>query len=225
MTIINAIAAGKPGTWTMWGVMAVSAVGVALYSAPRYLTLDPSLNPVPLDPDFALHLLWLSAHAVPSSLALLIGPFQFLTGFRARYPGWHRNLGRIYLVSVLVGCITAAVSTYASQSGFPAQIGFAILTMLWFYTGLQAYLTARARRFDAHRVWMIRNYALTFGAVLLRVFIGIGEFYREFNPHLTFEDTYTPGVWGSILICVLIPEWFILSRRQTRGTPAPRSSS
>ncbi len=45
--------------------------------------------------------------------------------------------------------------------------------MFWLYTGAQAYLSIRRRDVVAHRRWMIRNYALTFAAVTLRLELGL----------------------------------------------------
>ena len=39
---------------------------------------------------------------------------------------------------------------------------------------MQGWLTARARRFDEHRRWMIRSFALTFAAVTLRLYLPLG---------------------------------------------------
>src|SRR6185436_8325414 len=37
------------------------------------------------------------AHTLGGMIAMLIGPFQFLTTVRRRYPAVHRWLGRVYL--------------------------------------------------------------------------------------------------------------------------------
>ncbi|WP_234823070.1 hypothetical protein [Ensifer adhaerens] len=66
---------------TTWVLFIVSAVGIALYSAPPYLTLDRAWSKIPLNSAYLSHLLWVSAHGVPGAVALLIGPFQFLAGF------------------------------------------------------------------------------------------------------------------------------------------------
>jgi hypothetical protein len=47
-------------------------------------------------------------------------------------------------------------------------LGFGILAVLWFLTGLEAYRTVRRGNIEAHRRWMIRNFALTLAAVIPR---------------------------------------------------------
>ena len=61
-------------------------------------------------------------------IAMLIGPFQFWKAFRNKYIRTHRMLGRIYLIAILIGTISA--TNLAWTSGY--KISFA-----WAF-GLQA---------------------------------------------------------------------------------------
>lgn len=198
-----------------WGLAALAAVGVALASVPPYLSWNLDANRIPLNAEVAWHFLSIAVHAVPSSLALLIGPFQFLPALRARWPGLHRSLGKLYLVCVLVGGVTSIAAALASTSGLAAQLGFLLLAVSWLWSGAQAYRTARAGRFDLHRIWMIRNYAFTFAAVLLRVFLFAGILYRDVlvpDTSLGFADIYTSSVWCSVFVSYVAAEWFIVPR-------------
>ena len=51
------------------------------------------------------------------------------------------------------------------------KLGFATLALCWLYTGLRAFLAIRRRAIEDHRRWMVRNFALTFAAVMLRIYI------------------------------------------------------
>jgi hypothetical protein len=55
-----------------------------------------------------------------------------------------------------------------SEQGLATHLGFGILAVLWFLTGLEAYRTVRRGNIEAHRRWMIGNFALTLAAVTLR---------------------------------------------------------
>ena len=207
-----------------WGLVALPAVGIALASAPPYLTWNLDANRIPLDPDVAWHFLSIAVHAVPASLALLIGPLQFLPRLRASRPKMHRTLGKAYLLCVLLGGVTSVAAALASTSGLAAQLRFLLLAAAWLYSGAQAYRTARAGRFDLHRAWMIRNYALTFAAVLLRVFLLAGITYRDVlvpDTSLTFADVYTSSVWCSIFVSYVVVEWFLVG---AGGGQAKRAS-
>ncbi|WP_162834442.1 DUF2306 domain-containing protein [Amycolatopsis circi] len=192
--------------------VAVSAVGVALFSAATYLTGDPSLSRIPLNRAIALHHLTIVLHALPASLVLLIGPFQFATALRARQPKLHRVLGRIYVVSMIFAAVAAVVAATFSVDGISTQIAFYLLSRAWLYTLYRGYTFIRQGQIQLHRISMIRNYALSFAAVVLRGFLGIGAAMQGIFPTLTFADLYATSAWGSITVCVVVAEYFVLNR-------------
>lgn len=208
--------ARRTGAWIAWVLMALSAVGIALFSAIPYLTFSPGVSRIPLNPAFPWHIVGLSLHAIPGGLALLLGPFQFVPALRKRNPALHRNIGRVYLASILVGSVMGVYSAIVSVSGLAAQLGFLLLAAAWFYSGLLAFVAIRRRQISLHRDWMIRNYSFTFAAVLLRVFLAAGIAYRNANPSLPFAEVYTASVWCSIFVSYVVAEWFIIQR-----APAP----
>lgn len=111
-------------------------------------------------------------HVFASAVALLIGPFQFSARLRSRHPALHRFLGRLYLgVGVLIGGVAGLFMAFHAFGGVVAKAGFAGLALAWLYTGLRAYRAIRVRDVSAHRRWMIRNFALTFAAVTLRLWL------------------------------------------------------
>ncbi|MFM1727217.1 DUF2306 domain-containing protein [Prescottella soli] len=199
--------------------MTLSAVGIALFSVIAYLSGDPARSRIPIDPEIATHYLSVVAHALPASLALLIGPFQFATPLRNSFPRVHRILGRVYMVSIVFATIAAVFATAFTLDGVPVQVGFTLLIAAWTYTLVQGYRTIRRGQVQLHRIWMIRNYSLTFAAVLLRAFLGLGLALQRSFPGLTFAEIYSSSVWASVLICVIVPEYFILQR-----SPAPRAA-
>ncbi|MFI0420707.1 DUF2306 domain-containing protein [Spongiactinospora sp. 9N601] len=218
--------------WALWGLMAVLAVGIAAYAVPPYLTGDPADSALPLRPDVALHYLSLVVHAVPGGLVLIIGPLQFMTRLRVSNPKVHRVLGRIYMISIVAGSIAAIVAATYSLDGFPSQVAFYLLTAAWLYTVGKAYQAIRRGEVQLHRIWMIRNYALTFAAVTLRIYLIIGMAVRASVPELAFEDVYTTSVWASILINAVVAEYFIihrtlmpLARRRQRHDSAPAAQN
>jgi hypothetical protein len=156
--------------------MAVLATGVALYSLRYYgvladvwLDIDPRLRAV-----IAAVPIQAMAHILVGPVALLLGPLQFLPGLRAAYPQAHRWTGRVYAVACIVSG-TAALATAPFASGGPiAGLGYGLLAALWVTTTLGAWRAAVQRRFALHRLLMRFSYAMTFGAVTLRLQIPIG---------------------------------------------------
>jgi hypothetical protein len=110
-----------------------------------------------------------AAHTIGGANAMMVGPFQFLDSLRRRRRRLHVWLGRIYLASVAVGALAALLLSPGSMAADTLGIAFICLALAWLYTGGHAYLAVRRRDFEDHRRWMIRNYALTYAAVTLRI--------------------------------------------------------
>jgi len=84
----------------------------------------------------------------------------------------HRWSGRIYLaVGVLIGGLSGLYMAQYAYGGNVARLGFAGLALAWLYTGLRAYLAVRGGEIGEHRKWMVRNFSLTFAAVMLRLYL------------------------------------------------------
>jgi uncharacterized membrane protein len=109
------------------------------------------------------------AHTLGGAIAMFIGPFQFLGAVRRRYPRVHVWLGRTYLTSVALSALAGLYLSPDSNARNTLGIAFIALALAWLYTGWQAYATIRRRDVSTHRRWMIRNYALTYAAVTLRM--------------------------------------------------------
>ncbi|WP_460765195.1 DUF2306 domain-containing protein [Mariniluteicoccus flavus] len=107
---------------------------------------------MPLDPDVALHGLWLAAHAVPGGLALVLGPFQFVSRVRRRWPQLHRIMGRVYMGAVVVAALVSLVAAAYSLSGVSAQIAFALLAVIWLATLIAAFQGIRRGEVALHRI-------------------------------------------------------------------------
>lgn len=159
------------GLWTM----ALLAVGVAVqslrfYAVPAHIWLgiDAGIRSVvERVPIQAL------AHVLVAPIALFIGPFQFFSSIRTRRPRLHRTMGKIYVAACTIAGI-AALATAPYASGGPiAGLGFATLALCWLAATLGAWRAAVQRKFDLHRLLMKFSYAMTFGAVTLRLQIPI----------------------------------------------------
>jgi len=146
-------------------------------------------------------------HVLGSGLALGIGGFQFLPWLRARHLSLHRWLGRTYLLAVLLGGIGGMVMAGQADGGLAGRFGFSLLAVVWLVSGWQAYAAVRRGDLAAHRVWMIRNFALTFAAVTLRVYLGISG-----AAGIPFAEFYPVVAWLAWVPNLLIAEWLIVAR-------------
>ena len=158
---------------------------------------------------FEAHALGIKTHVFASALALLLGPFQFSSRLRSRAPRLHRWMGRIYLgVAVLAGGLAGLYMARYAFGGLPARLGFAGLAIGWLYTGAQAYAAIRRGDAVAHRRWMFRNFALTFAAVTLRLYLP-----ATFILHIPFELAYPVIAWACWVPNLLVAEWLVPNTR------------
>ena len=195
--------------------MTIMALFVALVSF-RYFILSPELaSGPPLGQRFAEYITPLLFHAGGGILALALGPWGFWGALRKKYLYLHRWMGRIYLLAVLVGSIAGLYMAATAFGGLPTRIGFGMLGALWLTTGAMAYLRIRQGSVQVHREWMIRNYALTFSAVMLRVWLPL-----LIALGYEFPQAYATVAWLCWIPNLLVAELIIrngkaLALRQT----------
>ena len=121
---------------------------------------------------FRAHPIGIYTHVFASVVALTLGPFQFSSRLRASHVQLHRWCGRAYLgVGVLLGGLSGLYMSFHAFGGVAARLGFGCLALAWLFTGLRAFLAIRRRDVASHRRWMVRNFALTFAAVMLRLYL------------------------------------------------------
>jgi uncharacterized membrane protein len=156
--------------------MALLAASVALYSlrlygvlADSWLDVDPGIRAV-----IARVPIQALTHMLIGPIALFLGPFQFYPELRARYPQAHRWSGRVYVTACVAAGIAGLVTSPYASGGPVAGLGFGILAVLWVCTTLGAWRAAVQRQFALHRLLMRFSYAMTFGAVTLRLQIPLG---------------------------------------------------
>jgi hypothetical protein len=192
-----------------FALLTLLSFSVALYALLAYgaLPVGALVHPS-MRANFEIHRLGIYTHIFASSLALLLGPAQFLQGLRTRRPALHRWLGRLYLgVGVLFGGLGGLYMSRYAFGGAVSTGGFGLLALAWLYTGVQAYRAARARHFAAHRVWMVHNSALSLAAVTLRMYLGLG-----LAAGLPFERIYPVIAWLCWLPNLLVAQ--LLVRRE-----------
>jgi hypothetical protein len=194
----------------LWGLGAVSSVAIAIY-AYAVLPLGGSPGPQVLANLFARPFLLI--HAAGAGTALLTVPFQFLPAIRRRR-AVHRWVGRTYAAAVVIGGAAGLALSLGTTAGPIAGVGFGLLAVTWLYVTGQGWLTARARRFDEHRRWMIRSFALTFAAVTLRIYMPAAML-----AHLDAAQAYRAIAWLAWVANLMVAELY-LRRSAQRLQPA-----
>jgi hypothetical protein len=117
----------------------------------------------------------IGAHFFAGAVVLLLGPLQFLPGLRAGAPAVHRAIGRVYAVAALGAGIggLAYLLLKGAVGGLAMNAGFGLYGALIVLSTVNTVRHARARRFDLHRAWATRLFALGIGSWLYRMDYGI----------------------------------------------------
>lgn len=161
----------------LWIVFTILAIVVGLYPA-TYLFLNSketgllSTKSRELVANVA-YMIAFYIHIALGGLALLTGWSQFIKSWRNKYLSFHRCLGYVYVISVFISSITGFIISLYSTGGTSATVGFCILAVLWFTSIIFAFTKVKMGKIKEHQKWMIRNYALTFAAVTLRIWLPI----------------------------------------------------
>lgn len=151
-------------------------------------------------------------HVVSSPIALLVGFPLLFQAVVQRMPRVHRALGRVYVGLVLAmvvpgGLIMALGTTW----GWNVTLCFVLLAIVTWVCTFQAVREARARRFQSHKVWVHRSYALMCSAIVLRV-LGIA-IHTLGGTELISYNVYA---WLSWLLPLFALEWSCSPRGQVK---------
>lgn len=148
-------------------------------------------------------------HLISAILYSLLGAFQFSPGLRRRFPKWHRQSGKILIITGLLTSLTGLWMTLfyvvpeIDQRGvYIARLIVGVLMTLFIYFGMDS---IRKRNFSEHGEWMIRAYALAMGAgtqVLTHLPLII-------FPNIQGETSRTIFMSLAWLINIAVAEWII----------------
>lgn len=160
---------------------------------------------------------WLLVHVIGGLLATLTGPVQFIPALRAKYPAWHRNLGKVYLASIFISTLASFYLAYTAQVSVAYTAGLGMLGIVWSVTSGMAYLAIRSRNLLMHKEWMIKSYVLTVAFVNFRVF----EDLLAALGVSTFSDRKILMAWACWAVPFFVTEVVLQFRR--RNAPVQKA--
>ncbi|MEG1452744.1 DUF2306 domain-containing protein [Brevundimonas sp.] len=194
---------------TGWAFLLLLCLAVAAYSG-RYLVNPPQTIQQALHNVYGLP--WLVVHVAGSVTALALGAWQFIPAWRRTTLGLHRWIGRTYVVSCLIGGAAGLVLAAGTRAGPVAASGFGLLGVLWIAVNVLGWRAAVQQRFDAHRRWMIRSWALTLAAVTLRIYLPLVMIFG-----LPFEPWYSAIAFLAWVPNLVLAELWLRRDRNRRG--------
>lgn len=170
-----------------WFVFVFLAIGVSLYPALyiyyAFLGVDVALRQSK-SIELLSNSFWnigFYGHIIFGGIALMTGWSQFSQKLRQKRLNLHRNLGKVYVASVIISGVCAVGIGFFATGGWIASLGFVLLGLVWLYTTGTAYVAIRKKDLNLHQGMMIYSYAACFAAVTLRIWLPLlqltlGEF-------------------------------------------------
>jgi len=104
---------------------------------------------------------------------------------------------------------------FLAYGGLPARLGFGLLAILWLLSGSMVYRHIRNKEIQNHRQWMVRNYALTFAAVMLRLWLILFQV-----AGVEFLEAYITVAWLCWAPNLIVAEGIVNRIRPRRRSPA-----
>ncbi|MBK8309800.1 MAG: DUF2306 domain-containing protein [Chitinophagaceae bacterium] len=144
-------------------------------------------------------------HIAAGALCIGTALIQFSRYILKKSKAIHRFSGKIYVFVVLfLGAPTGLYMSFFAKGSFWERALFMFMAGWWFITTLNGLTTIHKRNIVAHKVWMIRSYAMAMTAVTFRVYHIL--FYVMGWGHL---ENYELSLWISVIGNMLFAEWVI----------------
>jgi hypothetical protein len=149
-------------------------------------------------------------HITAGALCIGTALIQFSRYILKKSKAIHRFSGKIYVFVVLfMAAPTGLYMSFFAKGSFWERSLFMFMAVWWFITTLYGFTTIHKKNIVAHKVWMMRSYAMAMTAVTFRVYHIV--FYLLDWGHL---ENYELSLWISVIGNMLFAEWIIY--RQSR---------
>lgn len=173
-----------------------------------YVSLDTDIKFLKIKQWIIHNPFWRTAffvHVLSSIFLLIAGFTQFYDPLK-KFSILHRMVGKMYIIIIVFisGPASFIMALYAN-GGMPSQVAFSLLSILWIFFTIKAWIEIRKRNFVGHGNFMFRSYALTLSALTLRAWKFVIVFI--FHPHPM--DGYMIVAWLGWIPNLLIAEWLI----------------
>ncbi|MED4955843.1 DUF2306 domain-containing protein [Paenibacillus sp. FSL R5-0527] len=193
---------------TLYGLLAAASALFIIYSLVKNYWLDPGAaeflsHKTGLKRELNLPV-WLNVmyiHVAFACIAMAAGLLNFSSRIFEKSRRFHRINGYVYIVSVLLIVLTSGYMAPYATGGRIGSMGFNALNLIWLFITIMALVQIKRKRITQHRNWMIRSYAFCFTNMLIHL---ITTLFHQ-GVGLVYVTSYTIGVYGSIVLLLVIP--------------------
>ena len=150
-------------------------------------------------------------HVSGGTVMLFVGLANLYVGITRKQFRYHKLIGRIYLIGGTVGAVAAMFITTNPAAHIPARteilsnasVSLLTLASAWLLAAGMGWRSARNRRVDSHREWMIRSYVLAWSFVFCRLASRVPEV-----EGMGGGDAFIWLSWvGPLVLCEVALQW------------------
>jgi hypothetical protein len=162
-------------------------------------------------------------HYFMGAVLVLAWPILFSSRIRTRHRAVHRWTGRVYVTAGFLAGTGGLSFMLAHQNLHAMYIAFSIWGSVMMLSSVMSYVHARARRFDLHRAWAIRLFAMVLGSW---VFDLEYRAWQDLTGGLGVSSTQgVPDVFDYVVLYLffvpnlLVAEYFIRNKHERLAMP------
>lgn len=145
-------------------------------------------------------------HVYSAIFCLFAGFTQFNAHLQRNYKKLHRQVGYLYVVSVIAFAAPSGIYIgFYANGGIFSQLSFMLLGLLWLFFTIKALIAIRNRQLILHKQMMLRSFALAFSAITLRLWKVILVYLFQPAP----VDVYQVIAWLGWIPNLLVVEYLI----------------
>lgn len=161
-------------------------------------------------------------HVIGATIALVACVVQVWPWLRRTHPRVHRYVGRVYVFAgvfpaTIFGIVVEVFWPFSAVTAFQQVL----LAVLWIFVTTYGFMLARRGRFDDHRRWMLRSFALTtsvlvetaFSAAVDMLFLRVVHTQLAGSKYIFTQVTSATDNWLGMVIAILAVEWWFERER------------
>ncbi len=133
---------------------------------------------------------------------------QFSSYLLKKRKAIHIWSGRIYvMVVLLIGAPTGLYMSFFAKGTIAERCLFMFMALSWFFFTLKGFTTILNKQVLAHKIWMMRSYAMAMTAVTFRAY-----YIMLYLLDVELTTNYEVSLWVSVAGNLLIAEYLIYRR-------------
>jgi Predicted membrane protein (DUF2306) len=150
-------------------------------------------------------------HIFAGMLCITTALIQFSRYILKKTKAVHRWSGKIYVFVVLfLAAPTGLYMSFFAKGSFWERALFMFMAIFWFISTYYGLTSILKKNVLAHKIWMMRSYAMAMTAVTFRVYHIV--FYLVGWGHL---ENYEISLWISVIGNMLFAEYFIYRKSRS----------